>query len=186
MPTFRSSNSSGSGLLPPNAYILQCINCTETVSSKGSQMFKLQLTTIGTVPNDRWVYDFLVFHPNSDWVIQDFCRSAGLEVPIQEADIGLKPDDCILRVCYAKLVHERGRDGKTRLAVERYITRQEAIKLNPDLAGIALPKNAPAAKKLRPVSPTGDTPPSVPAPARKQSLTTAKDGMDIEPDDIPF
>jgi hypothetical protein len=118
----------------------------------------------------------LVFHPKSAWVIQDFCRSSGLELPAQEADINLNPEDCLRRICYAELVHERGRDGRTRLAVERYLTRKEALERNPGLAKVKAPADAPASKKLD----RAGIGLSVPA------ATGANRDLDAEPDDIPF
>src|ERR1700756_1535952 len=148
MARFYTSSNSNNNLLPAGIYMLQVINCSETVSTNGSDMFRLKLTTI---PHDRYIYDFLVFNPNSFWVISDFCRSGGLELPAQETDLDIYPNDCMLRVCHAELVHELGRDDKTRLSVKRYIARQEALDLNPDLARIKVPSNAPPPKKLQKV-----------------------------------
>src|SRR5262245_60545724 len=130
MARFNTSSDSNNNLLPAGVYMLKVIDCTETVSKNGSDVFKLKLTT---VPHDRHVSDFLVFTPNSFWVIGDFCRSSGLELPDKEADIDIQPNDCLLRVCYAELVHEVGRDGKTRLSVQRYLGRDKAIGINPAL-----------------------------------------------------
>jgi hypothetical protein len=44
--------------------MLQVIDCTETVSTNASDMFKLKLATI---PHDRYVYDYLVFTANAFW-----------------------------------------------------------------------------------------------------------------------
>jgi hypothetical protein len=152
--------------------MLQVIDCTETVSTNGSEMFKLKLATI---PHDRHVYDYLVFTPNASWVIADFCRSGGLDLPDHETDIDLYPNDCIRRVCYAELVHELGRDGKTRLSVKRYIARQEALDLNPDLARVNVPSNAPPPKKLQKA-----------VGASVTTTTPANQNTEVEPDDNPF
>ena len=173
MAQFHTTSESTNDLPPAGIYMLQAIDCTEAVSTKGSDMFKLKLTTI---PHDRYVYDFLVFTPNSFWVISDFCRSSGLELPANETDLEIYPNDCMLRVCYAELVHELGRDGKTRLSVERYIARQEALDRNPDLARVKVPSNAPPPKKLQKV-------------AGNFAVTTASpvnQDTEVEPDDSPF
>jgi hypothetical protein len=180
MARFTTFSSAGEDLLPPDAYILQVLECNEQVSSKGSDMFKLKLTTI---PHDKFVWDFLVFHPNSEWVVRDFCHSAGLELPAKECELGLDPSDCVLRICYAHLIHEQGRDGKIRLSVDRYISRQEAIETNPELAQIPLPKNIPAPKKLSALPGTTESPLSA---ARKRASAQRVAPQDAEPDDIPF
>ena len=161
--------------------MLKVIDCTETVSTNGSDMFKLKHTTI---PHDRHVYDYLVFNPNSFWVITDFCRSSGLELPDHQADIDIYPNDCLLRVCYAELVHELGRNGKTRLSVERYLSRQEAIGINSALARVNVPTGTPPPRKLQKA---GISPVTSEAGANS-SLTPGGMSQDteVEPGDIPF
>jgi hypothetical protein len=136
-------------------------------------MFKLVLTTI---PHNKRVYDYLVFTRNSEWVIQDFCRSSGLELPDVEADIDLVPRDCLWRVCYAELIHGVRRDGRTRLEVERYVSRGEALRLNPALLKVQMPPDTPAPKRLRKAGTGLDA-----VPAAKQEK-----GPEVEADDIPF
>jgi hypothetical protein len=161
--------------------MLQVIDCTETVSTNGSDMFKLKLATI---PHDRHVYDYLVFTPNSSWVIADFCRSSGLELPSQEADIDIYPNDCLLRVCYGELVHELGRDGKTRLSVERYLSRNEAITINPALVRVNVPAGTPLPKKLQK---TGIGPVTSGTGLNSSLIRGAiNQDTEVEPDDIPF
>jgi hypothetical protein len=176
MARFHTSSDSNNNLPPAGVYMLKVIDCTETVSTNGSDMFKLKHTTI---PHDRYVYDYLVFHPKAAWVIADFCRSSGLELPSQEADIDIFPNDCLLRVCYAELVHEVGRDGKTRLSVERYLSRDEAIAINPALVRVNVPSGTPPPKKLQKAG-TG--------PGLNSSLIRATIGQDteVEPDNNPF
>lgn len=173
MARFHYSYSTGADLLPEGAYMLRILEAIEQESSKGSDMIKLKLTT---VPQNKYIWDYLVFHPKSAWVIQAFCRSSGLELPINEADVDLNPKDCLSRICYAELVHERGQDGRTRLVVERYLTRQEALKINPALQKVPLPDDAPPGKKLGPVA----------SGSRVPDVTGARPDPDAEPDDIPF
>jgi hypothetical protein len=170
MARFLTSTNATNSLPPSGAYMLQVIDCTETVSTNGSDMFGLKLAII---QHDRYVYDFLVFNPNSFWVIADFCRSSGLELPEKAMDIDIYPNDCMLRVCYAKLVHEVGKDGKTRLSVARYITRRQALGINPALAQISAPENAPPPKKLqKAVGPL--------------AVTTTSQDTEVDQDDTPF
>jgi len=181
MARFHTSSDSNNNLPPAGVYMLKVIDCTETVSTSGSVMFKLKLATI---PHDRYAYDYLVFNPNSFWVITDFCRSSGLELPDREADIDIYPSDCLLRVCYAELVHELGRDGKTRLSVERYMSRQEAVGINPGLARVSVPAGTPSPKKLQ----KAGIGPVASEAGPNSSLTPAEISQhtEIEPDDIPF
>jgi hypothetical protein len=174
MARFHTSSNRNTPLLPAGVYMLKVIDCTETVSTNGSDMFKLKLATI---PHDRYVYDYLVFTPNSSWVIADFCRSSGLELPDTEADIDIHPNDCLQRVCYAELVHELSRDGKTRLSVERYLSRNEALTSNSALVRVNVPAGTPPPKKLQKAgTETG----------ANSSLNRAAISQDVEPDDIPF
>ena len=181
MARFHTSSNSTNNLLPAGVYMLKVSDCTETVSTNGSDMFKLKLATI---PHDRHVYDYLVFNPNSFWVIADFCRSSGLELPDDEADIDIYPNDCLLRVCYAELVHELGRDGKTRLSVERYLSRNEAIAINPALVRVNVPTGTPPPKKLQ----KAEVGPVTSQTGPNSSLTPAGISHDteVEPDDLPF
>jgi hypothetical protein len=171
MARFHCSHSNGEDLLPAGAYMLRVLEATEQESSKGSDMIKLKMAT---VPHDRYVWDYLVFSEKAFWVIADFCRSSGLELPLEESDIDLYPHDCLRRICYAELIHERGRDGKDRLQVERYVTRQEALELNPALIQVKVPADAPTPKKLQKVGT---------ALAVRQGNNQE---TEVEPDDIPF
>jgi hypothetical protein len=99
-----------------------------------------------------------------------------LSCPTWKTDINIYPNDCLLRVCYAELAHELGKDGKTRLSVERYIVRQEALELNPTLARVKVPSNAPASKKLQKTNNS----------SAAATTTTADPDLKVEPDDIPF
>jgi len=75
--------------------------------------------------------------------------SSGLELPPQETDIDIYPNDCLLRICYAELFHEL--DGsKTRLKVKRYLKREEAIPINPTLGRVDIPAGTPPPKKRSP------------------------------------
>src|SRR5215467_2118148 len=181
MARFHTSSDSNNNLLPAGVYMLKVIDCTETVSTNGSDMFKLKLATI---PHDRYVYDYLVFNPNSFWVIADFCQSSGLELPDKEADIDIYPNDCLLRVCYAELVHELGRDGKTRLSVERYLSRKEAIGINPALAHVNVPTGTPPPRKLQKsgIGPVA----SEAGPNSSLAPVGISHDTEVEPDDIPF
>jgi hypothetical protein len=180
MARFHTSSDSNNTLLPAGVYMLQVVDCTETVSKKGSCMFKLKLTTI---PHDRHVYDYLVFSPNTFWVISDFCRSSGLELPPEEADIDIYPNHCLLRVCYAELFHELD-DGKTRLKVKRYLSRKDAIDINSGLARLNVPVGTPPASKLQ----KAEVGPVTSQTGPNSSLTPAGISHDteVEPDDLPF
>ena len=69
-----------------------------------------------------------------------------------------------------------GRDGKTRLSVERYIARQEALDSNPDLVRVKVPSNAPPPKKLQKV--VGNFAVTTASPVNQDT--------EVEADDIPF
>ena len=181
MARFKASSNPNNELLPAGIYMLKVIECTETVSTNGSDMFKLKLAT---VPHDRYLYDYLVFHPKAAWVIADFCRSSELGLPDHEADIDIQPYDCLRRVCYAELAHELGRDGKTRLSVERYLSRNEAIASNSALMRVPVPAGTPPPKKLG----KARIGPAASETGPNSSLTPPGISQDteIEPDDIPF
>jgi hypothetical protein len=144
-------------------------------------MFKLKQTT---VPEDRWVFDYLIFSPKTFWVIRDFCWSSGLELPDHEADIDIYAGDCLLRVCYAELFHELGNDGKTRLKVKRYMSRADAIELNPSLTRVAVPSNAPPPKRLQKTEIAAVK--SDASPNSSLAPTRISHDTEVERDDIPF
>jgi hypothetical protein len=107
-----------------------------------------------------------------------------LSCPTWKTDINIYPNDCLLRVCYAELAHELGKDGKTRLSVERYLSRQEAIGINSALARVNVPTSTPPPRKLQKA---GIGPVTSEAGANS-SLTPGGISQDteVEPDDIPF
>jgi hypothetical protein len=125
-----------------------------------------------------------VFHPKAVWVIADFCRSSGLELPDHEADVDIHPNDCLSRACYAELVHELGRDNKTRLSVKRYLSRNEAIGLNPGLGRMNVPTGTPPPKKLQKA---GTGPLTSGAGLDWSSARTGiSQDTEVEPDDVSF
>src|SRR5262245_43016344 len=107
-----------------------------------------------------------------------------LELPDEEADVDIQPNDCVLRVCYAELVHEVGRDGKTRLSAERYLSRKEAISINPALVRVNAPCSTLPPKKRQ----KAWVDPLTSAAAVDSSLapTGISQDKEVEPDDIPF
>jgi hypothetical protein len=192
MPTFQKHVPE---ILSPGIYVLQVTDCVEETSRNGNPMFHLKLRVLPGTSN--WLHDYLVFIPESRQKLTGFCDSAGLELPSGEGiDIAIYPMDCLVRVCYAKLVEEEGTDGKVRLKVAYYMTRTEALKKASELASVPLPPHAPGPKKLGTSSlrarlKTTQTENNEPASTLATSATpVAADNQNsstgVDPDDIPF
>ena len=88
-------------------YQVEVIDAAETISKSGHEMIELKLRTSA----GSYLYDFLVFIPNSFWKIDAFRAATG--------DI-VTPDDCV-EIFADDLI---GRSGTARLTVEEYNGRK--------------------------------------------------------------
>jgi len=94
-------------LLPRGEYPFVVNYAEETVSKKtNNPMIKLNLQ-VGTKPDHRYIYDYLVFDGKSEWKFDVFLKAVGM-YPGVGVEMEIKPDDLI------------GREGRVSIKVEKY------------------------------------------------------------------
>jgi hypothetical protein len=131
----------------PGAYVARVIKAREKTSEAGNQMLLLtaRLSTGAEIP-------FVVtFAPSqkSAKLITYFARSLDLIVPEGEGvETELLPRDVLDRVFYPQI--ELDNEGQAKIM--RFLAREEAIAINPEIAQIRLRPQSP--RQLRPM--TGD------------------------------
>jgi hypothetical protein len=180
MPTFRRTEEE-SNLLPEGIYAAQVDDCSELTSKRGNTMYKLELAVL---PKRRRLFSYLVFSEKAEWQVTSFCKSAGLEMPDdKDAEISLSEVDCLRRIVYVVVAYEEGTDGLERPKVARFLTRDAALKRNPSLELVPLPRNVPPPKKLKAAA--GGKPPETKLPV-PVPVSAGDEALDAEPDDIPF
>jgi hypothetical protein len=183
MPTFKRTEEE-SNLLPEGIYAAQVDDCSELTSKRGNIMYKLELAVL---PKRRRLRTYLVFSEKAEWQVASFCKSAGLEMPAEkDVEILLSEVDCLWRIVYVVVVHEEGTDGMDHTKVARFLTHEAALKRNPSLELVPLPRNVPPPKKLK--AKPGDSKKAQNPPESKLPVpvTAGDEVLDVEPDDIPF
>jgi hypothetical protein len=132
MPSYTASTpTERPDFVDPGDYQVEVIDAIETVSKTGHEMIELKLKTSA----GSYLYDFLVFIPNSFWKIDSFRAATGEDVA-PEDDVEITGDDLI------------GRTGTVRLVVGEYNGKKRnkvAAWLAPK-AGRTPAKTTPAAK----------------------------------------
>ena len=170
--------------MPEGAHLCKVSKAIKKVSKSNNEMIVLQLE----IPDGRRVKCWLVFTNKMHWYINNFCDSAELvRPPEKDAEILLEPRHCEKRYCYAVVKHEEGEEGEPRAKVARFLTRDEALKRNPELQRIQIHPQAPLElPRVQPITagPTefGKPAGTVVGPARPLH----DPDLDAEPDDIPF
>ena len=108
MPSYTASTpTERPDFVEPGNHHLEVVDATESISKGGHEMIELKLRTSA----GSYLYDFLVFIPNSFWKIDAFRAATG--------DI-VTPDDCV-EIFADDLI---GRSGTARLTVEEYNGRK--------------------------------------------------------------
>jgi hypothetical protein len=172
MPTFKRPPKTAH--IVPGYYLAKVVAVEARLAeSSGNPMIKLSLTLW---PGGNKITTRLVFTSKALWMIEAFCESATLRLPdTVGAEVNLTADDCLGRYCYV-WVKDREVEGDTFSNVHRFLTREAALKKEPALAKIPLPKDAPPPRRL---ASTAAVQPA--KPARVQEM--AEDGP---PDDLDY
>jgi hypothetical protein len=168
VPTFKRQPKTTH--IAPGYYLARVIAAEARLAeSSGNPLIKLSLTVW---PGSHKIITRLTFVPAALWMIEAFCDSAGLLLPdAVGTDVKLTSDDCLGRFCYV-WIKDREVDGDTYSTVHRFLTREAALKKNPALAKIPLPKDAPPLRR-----------PASIALAKPAAVATAEDGP---PDDLDY
>ena len=183
MPVFTNSIIS-SAIVPEGAHLCKVSKAIKKVSKSNNDMIVLQLE----IPDGRRLKCWLVFTDKMHWYINNFCDSAELiRPPEKDAEILLEPKHCLGRYCYPVVKHEEDDQGEPRAKVARFLTREEALKRNPELQRIGLHPQAPL--ELPRMEPFKAGPTEFGKPGGSNtgpSRPPADPDLDAEPDDIPF
>jgi hypothetical protein len=126
--------------IPAGVHVAKIISAKDKLSDAGNEMIVMKLM----IPDGRTIGSVLTFVPAAQPVINAFCDSADLRKPA-EADVGvdLFARDCLGRYVYVVVTVET--DNRTGVApkVTRFLKREEALAINPDLAKVPLREQAP-------------------------------------------
>jgi hypothetical protein len=160
--------------LKPGYYAFRVIRAESKISQSGNDMFKLILED---VEGTGTIACFIVLIPKMAYQLLDFCEAANLELPDDdEAQLVLERFHFQGRYVYGQVVEE---DETDRTSVKRIMTREDALKKAPRLAGVTVPENP---LLVIPVVRPGSLPP----PIRPAKPTPQDPDLDGEPDNIPF
>jgi hypothetical protein len=124
--------------IPAGVHLGKVVKATEKTSANGNQMISM---TIELPPPDRQrIGCVLTFVGAAKPVINAFCASAGLPGPTApDIQVELSAYHCLGRYLYFKV--EQDEDGGPKIT--RFITREQALAINPKLAGVAIQPQAP-------------------------------------------
>jgi hypothetical protein len=119
--------------VPPGIHIGKVVRAVERLSSNGNEMLVL---TLELPPPDRQRLPcVLTFVESARRPIDAFCSSAGLIRPLEpDIEVELRADHCLRRYIYFRLEHDESGTPK----IVRFIDREQALLINPKLAGIAI------------------------------------------------
>jgi hypothetical protein len=125
---------------PVGVHIAKVIAAKEKISEAGNDMLILKLM----ISDGRTIGSVLTFVPAAQPVINAFCDSANLRKPA-EADVAvdLNACHCLNRYVYVTVSVETDDQTGAQPKVTRFLTREEALAINPELAKITLKEQAP-------------------------------------------
>ena len=130
------------GTPPPSAgvHIGRILTAKERTSENGNQVLSMRLR----FPGGEELSAALTFTESTRKIIGYFARSAGLVLPTEAgAECEILPGDVLDRYLYVEVAYD---DGEPRVA--RYLSREEALSLNPALAQINCSLSNPARSNL--------------------------------------
>jgi hypothetical protein len=119
-------------------YVAKVIAAKEKISENGSYMLVMKLM----IPDGRTIGSVLTFVPAAQPVINAFCYSADLRKPANpDVAVDLNASHCLGRYLYitVKTDNQPGTQPK----VTRFLTREEALAINPELTKLTLKEQTP-------------------------------------------
>ncbi len=129
MPSYTASTpTERPDFIDPGNHHVEVVDAVESISKSGHEMIELKLRTSA----GSYLYDFLVFIPNSFWKIDAF-RAATGDIVITDEGVEINAEDLI------------GRSGTARLTVEEYNGRKRnkvAAWITPTTEGESAAKSA--------------------------------------------
>jgi hypothetical protein len=150
----------------PGVYVAQVIagkNGETKGNNNDPEHYPMMVLTLSTVPDKRRLFYHLIFGGRGVFTVEDFCKSAELELPEEEGlELSLPIEDCLYRIVYPLVGQEEDNGGILRARVKKLLSREWALNRDPDLEAIPLPPNVPAPKRVAavPASRTVAEPPA--------------------------
>jgi hypothetical protein len=139
MPTFETM-SPRQPPIGPGTYIVKIVKAREKVSEKGNDVILMTLA----LPDSRTITAAITFVDSAKPVINAFVSSCGLTAPSEPGiSVDLPANILVGRFCYITVSTETDDLGGVYSKVVRYLSRQEALAVNPDLAKIQLREQPP-------------------------------------------
>lgn len=138
MPRFRIVHFK-SDAIADGCYVAKIISAEEKTSDSGNAMLVMKLR----LPDDRELPCVLTFVEKAEVVINAFCDSAQLiKPPNGEAEISAS--DCVNRYLYVSVANETKDPHSDPIPhVTRFLTREQALIKNPQLAHVQLQEQKP-------------------------------------------
>jgi hypothetical protein len=124
----------------PGTYIVKVIKAREKLSEKGNDVILMTLA----LPDSRTLSAAITFTDSTRAVLNAFVASCGLTVPAEPGiRVELPANILVGRYCYITVATESDDQGGVYSKFVRYLTRAEALAVNPELAKITLREQAP-------------------------------------------
>jgi hypothetical protein len=169
-------------VLEPGIHIAQVIagtNGTTKGNDHDPERYQMIMLTMATVPAKRRLFYHLIFGGRGIFTVEDFCRSAELELPEEEKwlELSLPIEDCLHRIVYALVRHEEDNGGILRARVKKLLPRDRALNLDPDLEVIPLPPDVPPPKRVAMAPAPWEDPPAWSDNGNGNGATNDHDGQ---------
>jgi hypothetical protein len=120
--------------------VAKVVSAKEKISDAGNDMIVMRLS----IPDGRTIGSVLTFVPQAQPVINAFCDSAELRKPAQaDVAVELTTRDCLGRYVYIAVTVETDNRTGAAAKVTRFLRREEALLLNPELARVAIRDQVP-------------------------------------------
>jgi hypothetical protein len=149
MPTFSTLPPSPPPILP-GTYIAKVISASERVSEAHNDMIVMRLL----LPDSRSLPCCLTFFFQARPVLNAFCDSAGLAKPSDpDVEVQLTAEICKGRYLYITVSTELESNSDPTPRIVRFLTREQALIINPSLSKIVLQLQEPIHLPVVPQTP---------------------------------
>jgi hypothetical protein len=126
----------------PGAHLARIVKAKERVSGNGNPM----LLMTARFPGDEELGFVITFVAAAAKLVSNFCRSIELELPQGDGvEVEIRPGDVLGRYFYPLV--EADEDGTPRIT--RFLSKSEALAINPGLATVKLEPQTP--RSLKPI-----------------------------------
>src|SRR5689334_10935946 len=127
MPHLKPQPSPNATLPAPGVYAARIDEARLDVSkASGADMLVMNLSLL---PNNGRVRAYLPFSARTRVVCERFCKSCGLIIPANGAEIFIEPNQVLGRFVYVEISHYEWR-GKLNCKVLKYLSRKQALAAN--------------------------------------------------------